>query len=68
MRNLIAFHAKMMGDIMYFNLSLRQPDVKEFVNAAIKEINGQVENNHWELVPQDTIPNDAQIVPSVWLM
>jgi hypothetical protein len=51
MRNPIAFHAEMMGDIMYLNQALRQPDVKEFVNAVIKEINGHVENKHWELVP-----------------
>jgi hypothetical protein len=50
MRNPIAFHAKMMGDIMYLNQALRQPDVKESMNAVIKEINGHVENKHWELV------------------
>jgi hypothetical protein len=68
MRIPIAFHAKMMGDIMYLNQALRQPDAKEFVNAVIKEINGHVENKHWELVSWDTVPDDAQIVPSVWSM
>jgi hypothetical protein len=43
MRNPIAFHAEMMGDIMYLNQALRQPDAKEFANAVIKEINGHVE-------------------------
>lgn len=50
-RNPIAFHAKMMGDIMYLNQALRQPDAKEFVTDAVKEINGHVENKNWELVP-----------------
>ncbi len=50
MRNPIAFHAEMMGDIMYLNQALRQPDAKEFMNAVVKEINGHVENKHWELV------------------
>jgi hypothetical protein len=68
MRNPIALHAKMMGDIMYLNQALRQPDAKEFVTAVVKEINGHVENKNWELVPRDTVPEDAQIVPSVWLM
>jgi hypothetical protein len=68
MRNPIAFHAEMMGDIMYLNQALRQPDAKEFVTAVVKEINGHVENKNWELVPRDTVPEDAQIVPSVWLM
>jgi hypothetical protein len=68
MRNPIAFHAKMMGDIMYLNQALRQPDAKEFMKAVVKEINGHVENKHWELVSRDTVPDDAQIVPSVWLL
>jgi hypothetical protein len=68
MRNPIAFHAEMMGDIMYLNQALRQPDAKEFVTAVVKEVNGHVENRNWELVPRDTVPKDAQIVPSVWSM
>ena len=68
MRNPIAFHAEMMGDIMYLHQALRQPDAKEFVTAVVKEINGHVENENWELVPRDTVPEDAQIVPSVWSM
>ncbi len=67
MRNPIAFHAEMMGDIMYLQQALRQPDAKEFVNA-VKEINGHVDNKNWELVPRDTVPAEAQIVPSVWSM
>jgi hypothetical protein len=31
MRNPIAFHVEMMGDIMYLNQALQQSDVKEFV-------------------------------------
>jgi histone deacetylase 1/2 len=58
----------MMGDIMYLNQALRQPDAKEFVTAVVREINGHVDNKNWELVPQDTVPEDAQIIPSVWLM
>jgi hypothetical protein len=37
MRNPIAFHAEIMGDIMYLQQVLNQPDVKEFVQAVIKE-------------------------------
>ena len=68
MRNPIAFHAEMMGDIMYLQQALRQPDAKVFVNAVVKEINGHVANKNWELVPRDTVPAEAQIVPSVWSM
>ena len=68
MRNPIAFHAEMMGDIMYLQQALRQHDVKLFVDAVIKEINGHIDNKNWELVRQDTVPEEAQVVPSVWAM
>ncbi len=51
MRNPIAFHAKMMGDIMYYHQVLKQPDTSQFVDAIIKEINGHVDNKHW-IIPK----------------
>jgi hypothetical protein len=36
MRNPVTFHTEMMGDIMYFQQALRQPDAKEFVQAVIR--------------------------------
>ena len=46
MRNPIAFHAKMMGDIMYLQQVLRQSDAKEFMQAVVKEVNGHVDSNN----------------------
>jgi hypothetical protein len=46
MRNPIKFHAEMMGDIMYLQQALRQPDAKEFVQAVVKEVNGRVDSNN----------------------
>jgi hypothetical protein len=66
MRNSIMFHAEMMGDIMYLQQALRQPDAKEFVQAVIKEVNGQVDSNNRMLQKQSYVPEDVQIVPSVW--
>jgi hypothetical protein len=66
MRNPIAFHAEMMGDIMYLQQALTQPDAKEFVQAVIKEVNGHVDSNIWMLQKQSGVPEDVQIVPSVW--
>jgi hypothetical protein len=68
MRNPIAFHAKMMGDIMYLQQALRQPDAKEYVQAVVKEVNGHVDSNNWTLKKRDEVPDDVQIVPSVWSM
>ncbi len=68
MGNPIAFHSKMMGDVMYYHQALQQPDAKQFADAVIKEVNGHVNNKHWELVKQEEVPKDAQVVPSVWSM
>jgi hypothetical protein len=68
MRNPIAFHAEMMGDIMYLQQALRQHDAKEFVQAVVKEINGHVDCDNWTLKKRSKVPDDVQIVPSVWSM
>lgn len=65
MWNLVAFHAEMMGDIMYLHQVLKQQDAAQFIEAVVKEINGHMNNNHWELLKQDSVPDDVQIVPSV---
>ena len=46
MQNPIVFHAEMMGDIMYYDQALEQPDAKQFANAIVKEVNGHVNNKH----------------------
>ncbi len=58
----------MMGDIMYYDQTLQQPDRKQFANAIVKEINGHVNNKHWTLVKQKDVQKEAQVVPSVWAM
>ncbi len=63
----IAFHAEMM-DILHYDQALQQPDVKQFANAVVKEVNGHVDNKHWILVKQEDVPRDAQVVPSIWTM
>lgn len=68
MRNPIAFAAEMMGDIMYFHQAMNQPDSNRFVDALIKEVNGHVENKSWELVPINNIPEDEELLQSVWAM
>jgi hypothetical protein len=35
MQNPIAFHTKMMGDIMYYNQALQQPEAKQFAKAIV---------------------------------
>ena len=68
MRHPIAFHAEMMGDIMYFHQAMQQPDASEFVKAVVKEVNGHTKQNHWKLVPRSEVPDDCDVIPSVWSM
>jgi hypothetical protein len=68
MQTPIAFHAEMMGDILYLQQALRQPDAKEFVQTVIKEVNRHVDCKNQTLKKRSKVPEDVQIVPSVWLM
>ena len=68
MWNPIAIHAEMMGDIMYYHQAFQQPNAKQFADAVVKEVNGHMDNKHWELVKQEEAPEGAQVVPSVWSM
>jgi hypothetical protein len=58
----------MMGDILYLQQALRQPDAKQFVQAVIKEVNRHVDCKNWTLKKRREVPEDVQIVPSVWSM
>jgi hypothetical protein len=64
----IAFHAEIMGDIMYYDQALQRPDAKQFANAVVKEVNGHVNNKHWTLVKQEDVPKEAQVVSFIWAM
>ncbi len=66
--NPITFHAEMMGDIMYYDQALQQPDAKQFTIAVVKEVNGHVNNKYWTLVKQKDVQKKAQVVPYVWAM
>ncbi len=46
--------------------SIKCPNAKEFVQAIIKEVNRHVDSNNWTLRKQSKVPEDIQIVPSVW--
>jgi len=66
MRHPIAFLSEMLGNVMHLHQALRQPDSRNFVDSVIKEINGHVDLKHWEVTPQADIPEDTDILLSVW--
>jgi hypothetical protein len=68
MRNPIAFHTEMMGDILYLQQALRKHDLKQSIQAVVKEVHGHVDCKSWSLKRSSKVPEDVQIVPSVWSM
>jgi hypothetical protein len=68
MQNPIAFHAEMMGEILYLQQALRQHEAKEFVQAVVMEVNRHMDCKNWSIKKRSKVPEDVQIVLSVWLM
>ena len=68
MRHPVAFLAEMCGDVMYFALAIRQPNRKQFVETIVKEVNGHVENQNWNLIKRSKVPVGEPILQSVWSM
>ncbi len=51
---------------MYLQQVLKQPNAKEVVQVVIKEVNGHMDSNNWMPQKRSNIPEDVQIVPSLW--
>ena len=68
MSNPMELLAEMQGDTMYFYQYMAQEDSGDFVEAVVKGVNGHVDNAHWKLVPIESVPEDSDILPSVWYM
>lgn len=65
MRGPIAFCIEMMGDIIYFNQAMKQPNASEFIKAVVKEVNAHVKNCHWMLVKYTEVPEGVGMIPAV---
>jgi len=68
MRHPIAFHAEMMGDIMYLHQALKQDDSAEFIKAVVKEVNDHTTQKHWKVIERSKVPEGVTPLPSVWAM
>ena len=66
MSNPMAFLSEIQGDTMYFYQEISQEDSGDFVEEMVKEVNGHVNNAHWKLFPIAYVPEDIDILPSVW--
>jgi hypothetical protein len=68
MRDPVALHAEMMGDIMYYHQAIQQDDASEFVKAIEKEVEAHVKENHRELVKRIDVPPDTDVLQAIWSM
>ena len=64
----IAFHAEMMGDIIYYHQAIKQYNAQDFVNAIVKEVNGHVKAKHWKLIKNTEVLVGTDVIPSIWAM
>jgi hypothetical protein len=65
---LIAFATSSDPDVMNLTQALQQHDKKEFVKAMIDEVDAQVKNKFWEIVPRISVPRGMKVLPAVWSM
>ena len=68
MCHLVAFLAEMCGDIKSFTQAIKQTDQKQFMEAIVKEVNGHVEHQNWNLIKRSKVPVGEPIQQSVWAM
>jgi hypothetical protein len=55
-------------DTMWYHEAMREPDRKEFLQAAANEVADQTKNGNWVIVHRSTVPTGATILPAVWAM
>eukprot|EP00957_Ditylum_brightwellii_P062314 4728441-Ditylum_brightwellii.AAC.1 len=62
----IAFKASSNPGTLYYHQAMVAPERDEFRAAIATEVNGHINNNHWECIPISQVPKDAEILDSVW--
>ena len=55
-------------DTMYLHEAMKEPDRAEFLKAMRKEIDDQMGNGNFTIVPRSSVPKDKSILPTVWQM
>ena len=64
----MVFLDDMQEDTMYFHKAMAQGKSDGFVEAVVKEVNGHVDNAHWNVVPINSVTEYTDILTSVWSM
>jgi Reverse transcriptase (RNA-dependent DNA polymerase)/GAG-pre-integrase domain len=67
-RGWVAYAASKDPDTMYLHQAMQQPDKDQFLEAMVKEVEGQMSNGNFAIVHIDEVPQGATILPAVWAM
>ena len=65
---IIAMKAQSDPDTMYHHQAMKEPDHHQFTTAMKKEIEDQMSNGNFILLPRSSIPKGATILNAVWQM
>jgi hypothetical protein len=64
----ISFSATSDPDTMYWHQAMQQPDKHEFIKVAEKEVKSHVDDEHFVLMKQSSLPKGTTVLASVWCM
>ena len=64
----MAYKATTDPDTMYWHQAMKEPDRDEFVKASIKEVDDQINNGIFSIVPATEVPKGVKPLPAVWQM
>jgi hypothetical protein len=53
-------------DTFHYWTAMKQPDRTEFIKAMKEEVNAQLENGHWELLPCSAVPRGTKVLDAMW--
>ena len=68
MEDPLAYLSSSDPDTMESDQAMEESYRKEFLNAAIKEVNSHWKTNQWKLHPSSSVPKGQPILDSVWDM
>jgi hypothetical protein len=65
---LMAYATSSNPDTLYYHEAMKAPDAPEFLKAMQEEVNGQMDNEVYELILRSELPEGATVLPAVWAM
>ena len=68
MTNPILAYKAVNTDILRLHEAMQAKDQKEFKAAMEKEINGQVDNGNFSIIPRSKVPTGFRVFPGVWTL